>query len=188
MYDSISEEIGNQKLLDDISKCIVANKYKAQIVENRPLGIETEHEDVPPSRRESKQFPQCFRTEVVNFGNGEESGNSMLAATHVPMIIPIFAPRTGAPPKREKKRKMTAAEDDKSIEIKEERCPNTARTISMVPGACLATTNVGGEGGRLFDEFFVVGIDEAQVGNTAFVQAHSTNLFQYPNLPVHRDW
>lgn len=174
--------IGNQRLLDDISKCIVANKYTAQIIENKPhteADTETDREDVLSSRRESKQLPLCFRAEVMNFGSGEDPSNKdNLATTHVPMIIPIFAPRTTA---REKRRKFTATEEGGArSEARAER-----------PCSALGRTQVQKSAHRLFEEFFIVGVPTSRLLSTTLLKAereHPHNLFQFPNLPQTAGW
>ena len=174
----------------------MANKYRPQIIENKllPLATETDREDILSSRRESKQFPQFFRTEVINFGNGDEEENKSLTATHVPIIIPIFEPRESSrvsTKPKEKKRKFTAVEEEKTI-IQDKSLLNTERAYSVLDTNQCNVESMDG----LFEEFLIIGVDEELVEKSSeslqseleAVCIHPTNIFQYPNLAQHKDW
>ena len=146
-------------ILEDPSKCIVANKYKSQIIRTLPIKFmtEIERENVLPStRRESRPRPQFFKTEIMNFGNGIEITDEE-SATHVPLIIPIFTPRNLI--NTNKSRNTFELHPGKSEEAKER--PN------------------------LFEEFLIIGADRKNLKKGLF---HPVNLFQYPNLPIHCNW
>lgn len=160
--------------MDDISKCIIANKYTAQIYENKPLNHECELEDIISSRRETKQFPQIFNTQILDFGSGDTENN---AGVHVPIIIPVFSPRPSIEKnKSKKKRKFTTVEEtpeteDKSIE----------RAYSS--HACFHSKI---ESHPLFEEFAIIGVDN-DIGQDTTL-SYPKNLFEFPHLPKDRNW
>lgn len=162
-------EHSEQKLLDDLSKCIVAHKYKPLILKNR-LSVFPEADVLPSSRRESRQPPLFFKAEVINL----ESGIGTASSTHVPLIIPIFTPREPAEEGKRKKRKFTGVE-----ERKEHKGRRNERKYTMVE-----TERVWEASRRLFEEFFVIGARSDSVSAAKTPE----NLFQYPNLKSNADW
>ena len=152
-------------------------------------------EDVQPSSGgEERQTPQFFKAEVADFGNGLCERTSI---AHVPLIIPIFAPRglpTEQQPKpRPKKRKFTAVEEEKrDDEITDMK---THRQYSAL------TAEYENQNIKLFEEFFVIGAAKEIVLDTMVKNRESRNdsrkmtailqpinIFQYPNLPINSDW
>jgi len=121
------------------------------------------------SRRESRQPPLCFRTEVINL----ESGIGTASTTHVPLIIPIFTPRelTEDPKSKVKKRKLTAVEEYK----KEKKVKGERKYTMMEIEEKWETSR------RMFEEFLII---RAPTDNTISPKT----LYRYPNLPSNANW
>lgn len=138
---------------------------------------------MPSSRRESRQPPQCFKSEVANFGN-ENSENT--PTVHVPLIIPIFTPRDIEEENtikmqklKSKKRKFTAVEEYKESDLNSER----------VQKSVISRENNNMQNYRMFEEFFIIGPDENLLKNYSGTEILQTeNLMKYPNLAENSDW